>query len=488
MNVKRRMTWLVTLSSLCLATGVAISAKAAAEPTLDAAANVSIPAAVAAESALPGLLPVESNTTTAADADLWQRVRVGFQMEPLDSPLVYDHEQWYMNRPEYIKRFVERGAKYLHHIVDEVERRNMPMEIALLPVIESAFNPKAYSRSHASGMWQFIPSTGKHFGLKQDWQTDSRRDILASTVAALNYLEKLHTMFNSWELAFAAYNCGEGCVGRAIAANQRRGLPTDFLSLNLPLETRNYVPKLIAVKNIILSPGNYGIELDLLPDQPYFTAVKAPTKIDVKLAARLADMREDEFVALNPAFNRPVAAPESGQFLLPLDKADVFRSNLENYDRPLVSWTTYNAKRGESLDNIGKRFGVSGAYLRSVNDSLKERKNRLAQPATLMVPMKGANGNTAANTTQGTFTKAVMDNKTNARATLAAPSKTTDAPPASYRVQKGDTLFGIAQKFDLSVEDIKAGNNLRSNALSVGQPLKLNAGTHVAMAAPARLA
>ena len=229
-------------------------------------------------------------------------------MEPMDSPLVANHEVWYSSRPEYIKRFVDRGSLYLHHIVEQVEKRRMPMEIALLPVIESAFTPRANSRAKASGLWQFIPSTGKNFGLTQDSWRDNRRDVIAATDAALNYLQRLYDMFGSWELALAAYNCGEGCVARAIAVNQRRGLPTDYSSLSLPPETRNYVPKLFAVKNIVLSATSYGIELESVPDQPYFTEVKAPAKIDVKVAANLAGMSEADFVALNPAHNksRPV--------------------------------------------------------------------------------------------------------------------------------------------------------------------------------------
>jgi membrane-bound lytic murein transglycosylase D len=473
MNFNRRIMFLAVLSGLGLGAAYAsdTTAESAAMPPAFAASRLS-PELDSPPATSP---TVSLNPSAVTDDNLWQRVRVGFQLEPLDSPLVQEHEEWYTNRPDYIQRFVERGSKYLHHIVEEVEKRNMPMEIALLPVIESAFNPKAYSRSKAAGMWQFIPSTGKNFGLKQDWQTDNRRDVLASTHAALNYLEKLHGMFNSWELALAAYNCGEGCIARAIATNQRKGLPTDYLSLNLPLETRNYVPKLIAVKNIILAPGSYGIELEQLPDQPYFTTVKAPPKIDVKLAAKLANMPEEEFVALNPAFNRPVAAPQSGEFLLPLDKADVFRTNLESYDRPLVSWTTYNAKRGESLDKIGRKYGVSGSYLRAVNVSLRERRNKLAQPATIMVPM-GAKGG---------FVKAVFETK-NAAAAPAPNAPAAHAPPATYRVRQGDTLYGIALKYDLTVDEIKDANNLRDSALSIGQVLRLNANTVAAAPAPAQ--
>ncbi|MFM7461918.1 MAG: transglycosylase SLT domain-containing protein, partial [Burkholderiales bacterium] len=229
------------------------------------------------------------------ESDLWQRVRRGFVMGELVSPLVQTQELWYANRPDYINRFVERGARYMHHIVEEVEKRGLPTEIVLLPIIESAFNPQAYSRANASGMWQFIPSTGKNFGLKQDFLTDNRRDVLLSTNAALEYLTKLYGMFNSWELAFAAYNCGEGCVGRAIAYNQRRGLPTDFVNLRLPSETKAYVPKLIAVKNIILSPASYGIDLPAVENRPFFTMVPAPEKIDISLAAKLAVMEPEAF-------------------------------------------------------------------------------------------------------------------------------------------------------------------------------------------------
>src|SRR5215212_3857911 len=265
---------------------------------LVAGALAALPAA-ASEAKVAAKLPeaFEHQDVTLPDPDLWQRIRMGFTLEPMESPLVLDNESWYASRPEYIKRFVDRGSRYLHYIVEQVEKRNMPMEVALLPVIESAFTPKAFSRAKASGLWQFIPSTGKNYGLTQDWWRDNRNDVVAATDAALNYLQKLHDMFNSWELAFAAYNCGEGCVARAIAYNQKRGLPTDYLHLRLPPETRNYVPKLIAVKNIVLSPTTYGIEIDSIPDQPYFTTVEAPAKIDVKVAATLADMTVEEFLA-----------------------------------------------------------------------------------------------------------------------------------------------------------------------------------------------
>ena len=354
-----------------------------------APAVMAAPAAAPVAAALPPAFE-DIDDVPMPDPDLWQRIRKGFAMEPLDTPLVGEHEAWYSGRPEYIKRFVDRGSLYLHYIVEQVEKRNMPMEVALLPVIESAFNPKAHSRAKASGIWQFIPSTGKNYGLAQDWWKDNRRDIVAATDAALNYLERLHKMFGNWELALAAYNAGEGNVARAIAYNQKRGLPTDYLGIapRLRPETRNYVPKLIAVKNIVLSPAAYGIELESVPDEPYFTEVQGPKKIDVKVAAKLAGMSEDEFVALNPSHNQAVATG-TGTLIVPVDKADDFKANLERYDQPLVSWTTYQARRGEALDAIARHHHTTVALLQAANGEIKlDKKARLKVAGPVMVPMK----------------------------------------------------------------------------------------------------
>jgi membrane-bound lytic murein transglycosylase D len=392
------------------------------------------------------------------DPDLWQRIRKGFLLEPLDSPLIAEHEAWYSSRPEYIKRFVDRGSLYLHHIVEEVEKRGMPTEIALLPVVESAFNPHAYSRSKASGLWQFIPSTGRNYGLSQDWFKDNRRDIVAATHAALNYLQRLYDMFGSWELALAAYNCGEGCVGRAIAANQRKGLPTDLMSLKLPAETRNYVPKLLAVKNIVLAPSLYGIDLESIPDQPYFTTVEAPEKIDVKLAAKLAGMPVEDFVALNPSYNKPVAVAHSGTLVLPLDKADLFRENLGNWDQPLVTWTTIQGKKGESVDTIARRYGLAGATLKQVNNLQVNKKGRLTASQPILVPGRGkADVQVAA---------AAPAPRAAAPASAPAPAKATEKAHATsfYTVKAGDTLYGIARQFGKAVPDLLRLNNLTARA------------------------
>jgi len=477
-----------------------------------------------------------ASDSPAVEKDLWQRVRRGFVMGELSSPLVQNQELWYANRPDYIQRFVERGARYMYHIVEEVERRGLPTEIVLLPIIESAFNPQAYSHAHASGMWQFIPSTGKHFGLKQDWMTDNRRDVLLSTNAALDYLTKLYGMFNSWELAFAAYNCGEGCVARAIAFNQRKGLPTDFVHLRLPNETRAYVPKLIAVKNIILSPGSYGIDLPTVENRPFFTMVPAPDKIDVSLAAKLAEMAPDQFAQLNPSFNRPVASTGTGYFLVPIEHADIFRFNIELYrtlNAPLVSWTTVAAKRGDAVDAVARRHGMTAAYLRATNGPFKEKKGKFTQPATFMAPnpkdasdirdaferkvalkreqlygtvTDGDNGplikgppksdpvqfgglgrvvklepvQPVTETTAASAVSPMADASgiPNALAkTAAEPAESIIAPWMQYRVIKGDTLFSIAKRAGLPLNDLKSENQLTGNTVSVGQVLRVPATT-----------
>ena len=236
---------------------------------------------------------------TNAPDDVFQRIRRGFGMPDINDDLVLYHQQWYLNRPDYLRRMVDRSSRYLYHIVDELERRGMPTEIALLPMVESAYNPMAYSRSKASGLWQFIPATGKRYKLDQNWWKDERRDVVASTAAALDYLQSIYEMHGDWHLALASYNWGEGAVGRAIGKNRAQGLPTDYLSLTMPNETRNYVPKLQALKNIFSSPALMAqLEIPSVPNHPYFETLTQTADIDVGIAAKLAEMPLDEFVAL----------------------------------------------------------------------------------------------------------------------------------------------------------------------------------------------
>ena len=387
-------------------------------------------------------------------ADLWERIRNGFAMAELNSKEVHNSENLYASRPEYMNRIVERSRRYLFHIVEEVERRGMPTEIALLPIIESAFNPTAYSRSHASGIWQFIPSTGKNYGLQQNWWHDDRRDIVAATSAALDYLQNLHRMFGDWELALASYNWGEGAVGRSLTRNRNSGLPTDFSSIRKPSETRNYVPKLIAMRNIISNPVAFGIVLESIPNQPYFEQVATTQHIDVKLAASLADISMDEFNALNPAHNRPVInVSGSRTLLLPADKVATFMANLENHGKPLVSWQAYQAKNGETADRISARHGISVARLREVNSIA--RHGRIAPGQTLLVPLNGSSVG---------MDISVMRNQ-------PVTPKILERSLA-YVVRKGDTLSTIAMRHGVSVAQIRSWNN-RTERLAIGQKLVL---------------
>jgi membrane-bound lytic murein transglycosylase D len=399
---------------------------------------------------------------TDGKADLWHRIKSGYAMPELKSQTTATHESWYSSRPDYMKRMVDRSQKYLYHIVEEVQKRGMPTEIALLPMVESAFNPKAYSTSKASGIWQFIPSTGKSFGLKQNWWVDNRRDVMAATDAALTYLQKLHVMFGTWDLALAAYNAGEGTVMRAIERNRKNGLPTDYQSLNLPAETKNYVPKLQAVKNIITNPGQYGLDLQPIANQPYFTKVAAPKQIDVNLAAKLAGVSLDEFSSLNPEYNRPVltSTEDSHEILLPMGADETFTTNLAAYDKPLVSWQTYNAKRGERLNDIARKFGVSPTHLRDINDINSKDKLNTARP--LMVPSQGNSSEVAL---------AIEE---------AAPlieDYASSGAPASKRhiVKRGETLNTIAKSYGISTRQLLTYNHLKSTKLKNGQVLLVQA-------------
>jgi membrane-bound lytic murein transglycosylase D len=349
---------------------------------------------------LPDASPDQSTAKIDKSAtDLRLRIISGYNMPDINSSYTGTHETWYASRPDYMKRMVGRSQRYLYHIVVEVEKRGMPSEIALLPMVESAFNPVANSSAKASGIWQFMPATGKNFGLKQDWWVDNRRNVTAATNAALDYLQKLHRMFGNWDLALAAYNAGEGTVQRAIDRNRKNGLPTDYASLQLPAETKNYVPKLQAIKNIMKTPENYGLNIDKIPNRPYFTRVLAPEQIDAKLAASLAEISYDEFVSLNPEYIRPVIT-ETGnahEILLPVLAANTFKTNLASYDKPLISWQTYHAKRGERMDKIAQKFGINVSQLRDVNDISSGKKLSSSQP--ILVPYNARNlDNTAIET------------------------------------------------------------------------------------------
>ncbi len=321
----------------------------------------------------------------APSSNLWIRIRDGFEMEPMNTPLEIEQVRWLSARPDYVNRSMTRSSRYLFYIVQEVNARNMPTEIALLPFVESAFVTNAKSSAKAVGLWQFMPATGKDFRLTQNVFRDERRDVLQSTDAALDYLQRLHTQFGSWELALAAYNWGAGNVAKAQKRNLAAGLPTDYLSLTMPKETRNYVPKLMAYRQIVLDPQAYGIVLPDLENHPYFVAVDVGSDIDVALVIKLSEIPEEEFHSLNPSFNKPVILSNANQqILLPFGHAEIFQANLKQYNKPLSSWAAVRVTKTESVDQAAKTLGVDADTLREVNGIPKGM--RIRSGSTVLVP------------------------------------------------------------------------------------------------------
>ncbi|MBU3670461.1 MAG: lytic transglycosylase [Polynucleobacter sp.] len=324
----------------------------------------------------------------APSDNLWIRIRDGFQMEPMNNPQEMEQLRWLSARPDYVHRSMARSSRYLFYIVQEVNARNMPTEIALLPFVESAFVTHAKSSAKAVGLWQFMPATGKDFQLTQNVFRDERRDVLQSTDAALDYLQRLHNQFGSWELALAAYNWGAGNVAKAQKRNLAAGLPTDYESLTMPKETRMYVPKLMAYRAIVLDPSAYGIVLPQLENHPYFVAVDVGSDIDVALAIKLAEIPEDEFHSLNPSFNKPVILSNANQqILLPFGHAEIFQANLKKYTKPLSTWTAIKVSKTESVDQAAKTLGVDADALRQVNGIPKGM--RIKAGSTVIIPKTG---------------------------------------------------------------------------------------------------
>ena len=396
----------------------------------------------------------------APPVDLWDRIRRGFAMPDLESSLVTDREQWYSTRPDYIQRMTQRSSKYLFHIVEELELRNMPTELALLPFIESAFNPQAISSAKAAGMWQFMPATGKFFELKQNAFRDDRRDVLASTRAALDYLQKLYGMFGDWHLALAAYNWGEGSVGRAIAKNTKAGKGVGYTDLTMPMETRFYVPKLQAVKNIVANPQSFKSVLPDIGNHPYFQSVDVRNDIDVTLAAKLAEVSLDDFKALNPSANRPVIlAAGTPQILLPWDNAPIFQANLEAYGAGrLASWTVWMAPSTMKPAEAAKRVGMSESELRSVNHI--PQRVVIKAGSSLLVPRSDT---------------LLVD----VGAKIAENGQLTLAPDAILKrtvlkAGKKDSVMSIAKRYRVSPDSVADWNNVgASAAFKTGQRIVL---------------
>lgn len=399
--------------------------------------------------------PLSPDTTvdlddSGATQDLWSRIRKGFTLPDLDSDLVTEHRRWYTARPDYVQRMTDRGSRYLFHVVEEIERRGMPMELALLPFIESAFNPQAMSSARASGMWQFMPATGKDFRLKQNLFRDDRRDVLASTRAALDYLQRLHRMFGDWQLALAAYNWGEGNVQRAIARNQRQGLPTDYLSLSMPVETRHYVPKLYAVRQLVAQPEAYNLTLTPVDNHPYFVSVPIQRDMDVNLAARLAGLPIEEFKALNPSLNKPVIlAAGTPQLLLPYDNASLFVHNLKSHKGRLASWTAWVVPRTMRPTDAAREVGMPESSLRELNHI--PPKMLVKAGSTLLVPRSEQR--------MQDVSEVLADN---AMMTLAP-----DVPPLrriSVKAGKRDTVASLARRYKVSPQQVAQWNKVATGA------------------------
>jgi membrane-bound lytic murein transglycosylase D len=395
--------------------------------------------------------------------DIWERIRKGFAIPELNNPLVATHSTWYSARPEYMQRTTQRASRYLFHVLQELEKRQMPTELALLPFVESSFNPQAYSRAKAAGMWQFIPSTGRDYNLKQNVFRDERRDVIASTDAALTYLQKLYGMFGDWQLALAAYNWGEGSVSRAIAKARAAGRPTDFNSLSdyMPSETRNYYPKLQAVKNIIAAPMQYGIKLPIVENEPYFVSVNKTRDIDIKLAAQLAELPMEEFRALNPQFNRPIiTGSPTTNILLPQLNAEKFKENLSKWKQALSSWTAHRVTAArERIEIIAVKFKTTPQVIREANEIPPNMHPKAG--STILVPRLASAGDID-------IADDVVDN--------SVMNVEPDGPSRkriTIKVGKRDDMKTISRRYKVTEAQIREWNEIRGSKLIAGQSLIL---------------
>ncbi len=457
--------------------------------------------------------------------NIWDRVRDGFSIaEAKDHPRLIAELNWYAKHQNYLNRVAERATPFIHFVLEEAEKRNLPTELVLLPVVESAYQAFAYSHGRAAGIWQFIPSTGKIYGLKQNWWYDGRRDVYASTQAALTYLENLNREFKgNWLHALAAYNSGSGTVRRAIRKNTKRGKPTDFWNLDLPKETEAYVPKLLALKRLVQSPESFGVTLNCIDDTPYFQPVDIKGQLDLAMAADLAELELDELYKLNPAFNHWATAPYGPhRLLIPVDKVETFEKNLAQLPKAdRIKWKRHKIAEGQTLSHIADRYSVSVDTLKRLNN-LKGHSIRAGK--YLIIPVSSRKlsdynltayqrkkalqnirrkGHKITHVVQAGDTfwdlsrlykvKSHSIARWNGMA-IKDPLRTgqklviwTKAPGSqqtssrsgntiqriSYRVRNGDSLYLIAQKFKVAVNDLKRWNSFTSKYLQPGQKIRL---------------
>jgi membrane-bound lytic murein transglycosylase D len=463
-RIKQQVLPVVVLLTLAgCATTSPETAKKAPEPTSAQATlaaddlNVtSSPATTLFESDKPA--DTKPVVVTSNDSDLWARLRKGFTMKPLDSPQVEREIKWFVNNPEYMQRMMDRAKLYLYYIADEVEKRGMPMEIALLPAIESAYKANAYSRARASGLWQFMPGTGRLYGLKANWWYDGRRDVQASTQAALDYLEKLYNDFDGdWHLALAAYNAGEGKVGRMMKYNERKGKSTEYQHLKLKRETLHYVPKLMAMVSIVADPAKYGVQLASIPDEPYFTRVETGSQIDLGVVAKLVDVSIDDLHDINPGYTRWATDPNGPHHLLvPADKKDALIAGLSNLpEEERVQWLHHVVKRGDNLHEISRRYGVTVPVVRTANNL---RSNLLRSGQDLLIPISAR----------------PLKPEVIRTAYRASSSRAARGEPVIHRVRRGETLSSIARRYNVVAGQLAKWNLMQmSDVLRLGQRLKI---------------
>lgn len=393
---------------------------------------------------------IKNDTTTESPASIWPRMRDGFKLDLTeDNRRIAVELEWYAKNQSYLNRTFLRAERYLHYIVEEVEKRNIPMEMALLPVVESAFDPFAYSHGRASGIWQFIPGTGKMYGLKQDWWYDGRRDVVASTDAALNYLEHLAGRFDGdWQHALASYNSGGGTVSKSIRLNTSKGKPTDFWSLKLPRETRAYVPKLIAIAKIVATPEKYGVTLPHIDNKPQFEVINAQSQIDLAQAAKLAEIDLNDLYLLNPGFNRWATPPLGPHKLaIPIAQADIFRQNLSALPKDQrVNWQRYKVKSGDSLISISKKHHTTPQVIKDVN---KLHSSFIRIGDTLLIPVA---------------TKSLDEYSLSAGSRLETTQSKYKGSPGlakiEYEVRSGDTLWDLSRKYSVGVRSLAKWNGI----------------------------
>ncbi|EJM17792.1 LysM repeat-containing protein [Pseudomonas sp. GM18] len=419
--------------------------------------------------------------TPQVPQDVWERMRQGFQLQDNlgVNPRIEQQRLWFASNPSFLESAGERGSLYIHYIVERLEERNMPLELALLPVIESAYNPMAYSRADAVGLWQFIPSTGRYFNLRQTRFYDGRRDITASTTAAMDYLTRLHDMFNGdWLLALAAYNAGEGTVSRAIERNERLGLPTDYWNLPLPAETQAYVPKLLALSQVVLAPDAYGVNLKTIANEPYFQVVEINQRMDLSKVAAVANIDEDELFQLNPAFKQRTTVDGPQHLLVPTSKAQLLTASLSTMrpeelisQRPLKPVfegaddseiasikRAYRVKRGENLASIAKANKVEVKDLQRWN-KLNGKNLKVGQTLVMQDTTKRSGGRIN--------TVVAANSKTSSKADKQKPQ-------TQYKVQQGDSLYMVAKRFNVEMQHLKRWNPRVGQALKPGQMLTVS--------------